>query len=107
MEQITISGTLATKAESCTDKNGKKYSRFTVTCKSEDIYGRVHFTHYWCTCYVPGYEKKEKGDQIFLTGKLSAKIGFNEDGKPYLNLNVMVYQATEGFTALERNQKTK
>lgn len=98
MEQITIAGKLVSDAETCTDKNGRKYSRFSVSCCSEDIFGRMQYTVYHCTCYVPGYEKKKAKDQVFLTGKFSAKIGFNESGKPKLNLNVFVYQAAGGAT---------
>ena len=104
MEQITISGTLLTDAETAKDKNGRTFTRFTVTCGSEDIHGRTQFTHYRCVCYVSGYEKLVKGDQVFVTGKLSAKIGVDTTGKNYLNLNIMVYQATGGYKASERNK---
>lgn len=106
MQQITISGTLLNDAEQCKDKNGKYYVRFKVTCGDQDINGRVQFTHYHCTCYLPGFEELKKGDQIFVTGKLSAKAGVsNTDGKAYLNLNVMVYQATGGYKQEEKKTK--
>lgn len=107
MEQITISGTLLTKAETDYDKKGRKYTRFTVTCGSEDIHGRTQFTHYRCICYVGGYEKLVQGDQVFLTGRLSASIGTDSFGKNYLNLNVMVHQASGGYRASERKKEKK
>lgn len=104
MQIITISGTLLTNAEKCTDKNGKNYTRFTVTCGGTDVFGRSQYTHYRCTCYVSGYEGMKKGDQIFLSGNLSAKVRIAEDGKSYLNMDVMVYQVSGGYRANERNK---
>lgn len=102
MQQITISGTLLSGAEQCTDKNGNTYVRFDVTCGESDINGRVEYTHYHCTCYISGFENLKKGDQVFITGKLRAKVSTGKDGKAYLNLNVMVYQATGGYKIEER-----
>ena len=107
MQQITISGTLLSNAESCSDRTGRKYARFKVTCGDTDLQGRVQFTHYHCTCYLPNYDNLKKGDQVFITGKLSARISFDEDGKPYLNLNVMVFQACGGYKCDERKNPYK
>lgn len=107
MQQITISGTLLSDAVVCTDKNGRQYVRFKVTCGDEDINGRTQFTHYHCTCYPTGFDKLKKGDQVFINGRLSAKISISETGKPYLNLNIMVYQATGGYKMAEREPNKK
>ena len=104
MEQITISGTLLNNAETKTDKNGRCFTRFTVTCGSVDMHGRTVFTHYRCTCYVSGYENLVAGDQVFLTGRFSAGISTDKEGKPYANLNVMVHQASGGYRASERKK---
>ncbi len=105
MQQVTISGTLYSDAETCRDKNGHVYVRFKVTCGDTDINGRVQFTHYHCTCYLPKFDKLKKGDQVFVTGKLSVKLSTNDDGKPYINLNVMVYQASGGYKIEDKNNK--
>lgn len=108
MQQITISGTLSNDIERCKDKNGNSYIRFKVACGDTDINGRVQFTHYHCTCYVSGFEDLKKGDQVFVTGKFSAKITNSaKDGTPYLNLNVMVYQVSGGYKIQEREKKKK
>lgn len=104
MQQITISGTLLTDAELCKDKNGKNFVRFKVTCGDTDAFGRTEYTHYQCTCYLQNFNKLKKGDQVFVTGKLSAKISADDKGKSYLNLNVMVYQATGGYKIEERSK---
>ena len=74
-------------------------------CGSKEITGRMVYTEYKCVCYVNGYEKLRKGDQVFLTGKQSAGIGYDKDGNAVLKLNVMVYQASGGFTAEERKAR--
>lgn len=107
MQQITISGTLLSDAETCVDKRGKTFVRLKVTCGDTDINERTQYTHYYCTCYMSGFEKLKKGDQVFLTGKLSAKAVLGTDGKAYLNLNVMVYQASGGYKVVERNTNGK
>lgn len=99
MQQITISGTLLSDAEKCVDKSGKNYSRFTVSCGSTGPDGRVEFTHYRCICYISGYEKFKKGDQAFVTGKLSARLRVDDKGRTYMNLDIMVYQLTGGYRA--------
>lgn len=104
MLQITISGTLLENAETCVDKNGRTYTRFSVSCGSEDLNGRTQFLHFSCTCYVKGYEYLKKGDQVFLTGKFSAKLNTGNDGKTYMNLYIMVYQAAGGYKANERKK---
>lgn len=104
MQQITISGTLVSNSESCTDKNGKSFSRFSVVCGSREITGRTKYTYYRCICYVSGYERLKKGDQVFVTGKLNADVAVDSKGQPYLQLNVMVYQASGGFRADERKR---
>jgi len=106
MEQIILSGTLFKDAESCIDKSGKTYSRFTVVCGSNDSTGRAVFTRYHCICYISGYEKMKKGDQVFVTGKLTAKLGIDENENPSVSLSVMVFQISGGYRAEER-QKTK
>lgn len=106
MQQITISGTLSADAEKCRDKNGNPYVRFKVACGDNDINGRTIFTYYHCTCYISGFEDLKKGDQVFVTGKLSAKIGNSvKDGTAYLNLNIMVYQVAGGYKIEERTYK--
>lgn len=108
MQQITISGTLSSEVERCKDKNGNSYIRFKVVCGDTDINGRSVFTHYHCTCYISGFEDLKKGDQVFITGKLSAKISISaKDGNPYLNLNVMVYQASAGYKQDEKEKKNQ
>lgn len=107
MQQITISGTLLYDAEACTDRNGRSYARFKVTCGDTDMSGRAQFTHYHCTCYLPNFEKLKKGDQVFVTGKLSAKVSLDEKGNPTLNLNIMVYQASGGYKLEERKNGSK
>ena len=104
MQQITISGTLLTDAENCKDRNGRSFVRFKVTCGDTDVLGRTKYTHYNCTCYMPNFGKLKKGDQVFVTGKLSADIAMDDKGKTYLNLCVMVYQATGGYKIEERNK---
>jgi hypothetical protein len=107
MQQITISGTLVSDVESCTDKNSRPYMRFEVKCADPDITGRVQFTLYHCTCYLSNLENIKRGDQVFLTGKLTAKLTLGRDGKPYMNLNIMVYQATDGYKIEERKNIKK
>lgn len=103
-----ISGTLSGDAERCVDKNSRPYIRFTVTCGDADINNRTVYTHYQCTCYMTGYENMKKGDQVFLTGRFSAKQRTDDKGKTYMNLNVMVYQITGGYRADEKTKsKTK
>lgn len=103
MEQITLCGTLVEDARSCQDKAGHPYVRFTVGCGRQDQYGRTIYTNYRCTCYVPGYDKLKKGDQVFITGKLSSYLGFGENGKPKVNLDVMIYQVAPGYKAAAIN----
>ena len=102
MQQITISGTLLNDAERCKDRNGNFYVRFDVTCGESDTSGRPEFTHYHCTCYITGFEKLKKGDQVFITGKLRAKLSANAKGEAYMNLNVMVHQVSGGYKIEER-----
>ena len=105
MQQITISGTLLTDAEKSVDKNNRTFVRFTVSCGWSDQYGRTQYTHYRCVCYVGGYDKMKKGDQVFVTGKLTASIGYDNAGKSYLNLDVMVYQVSKGYRSEERTSR--
>lgn len=106
MQQIILSGTLLTDPERCKDKNGKYYTRFTLTCGSNDMFGRTVFTHYRCTCYIGGYERLRKGDQVFLSGKFSPSSSLDRDGKSVItSLNVMVYQISGGYRAQERTEK--
>lgn len=105
MQIITISGTLLNDAEKCVDKNGRKYTRFMMTCGSTDINGRSVFTHYSCTCYIDGYEKLKKGDQAFVCGKFSAKLSVDDKGTPYMNLNVLAFQASTGYTFKEKSER--
>lgn len=108
MQQITISGTLCNDAERCKDKNGNTYMRFKVACGDTDLNGRMIYTYYHCTCYISGLETLKRGDQVFITGKLSAKVNISpKDGYPYLNLNVMVYQASSGYKLEDREKKRK
>jgi len=104
MQQITISGTLLSDAETCRDIRGREYTRFKVTCGDTDTAGRVQYTHYHCTCYLSlsSFGRLKKGDQVFVIGRLSAKLAIDEKGTPYLNLNVMVYQASGGYKIEER-----
>lgn len=107
MQQITISGTLFNDAEKCVDKNGRPYVRFVVTCGNDEPEGKREFTHYQCTCYMTGYEAMKKGDQVFVTGKFTAKARMDDKGKTYMNLNVMVHQINGGYRANERVKKSK
>lgn len=107
MQQITISGTLLADAEQYKDKNGNNFVRLKVTCGETDMNGRTQFTHYLCTSYLEGFNKLKKGDQVFLTGKLSAKSGIDEKGKPFWSLCVMVYQATGGYKIEERTNNKR
>lgn len=102
MQQVTISGTLYRDAEKCIDRNGRKYIRFVVTCGSDEPGGRTEFTHYQCTCYMTGFENMKKGDQVFVTGKFSARTRVDDKGKTYMNLNVMVHQINGGYRVSDR-----
>ena len=102
MQQITISGTLLNDAETCIDKKGNSYVRFDVTCGESEMNGRKSFTHYHCICYIGGFNELKKGESVFLTGKLNAKISTDKEGKAYLNLNVMVYQASGGYKVIDK-----
>lgn len=104
MQQIIISGTLLGDAGLFTDKAGKNYVRFVVTCGSTDVYGRTIYSHYRCTCYMSQYSKMKNGDQVFVTGRFSPSISTDEKGKPYMNLDVMVTQITGGYRADERKK---
>ncbi len=105
MEQITISGVLDNDSEKCIDANNRPYCRFVASCPYEDKFGRTRYRHYNCICYVSGYDNLKKGDQIFLSGKFSAALLLDEKGKPYMELNIMVYQASDGYKASERKTK--
>ena len=105
MQQIIISGTLLTDAAKFTDKNGREFTRFTVTCGETDITGKTVYTHYRCTCYLIGYGKMTKGDQVFITGKFLPKLETDDKGKYYMALNVMVSNLTGGYRHSERNKK--
>lgn len=105
MQQITISGTLLEDAVVCTDKNQHTYTRFKVTCGEYDVLNRLQYTIYYCTCYLPNLNNLKKGDQVFVTGKFSAKIITGDDGKPYLRLNVMVLQASGGYKKKDNAEK--
>ena len=83
-------------AEKCIDKSKRNYSRFSVSCGNAGPDGRVEYTHYRCICYLSGFENLKKGDQVFVTGKLSARLRTDEKGHTYMNLDVMVYQASFG-----------
>ena len=50
----------------------------------------MEYTYYMCVSYMRGYEELKKGDQVFLTGKLSASIAYNPDHTPVLSLLVSV-----------------
>lgn len=105
MQQITISGTLVSDAQQCVDKRGRKFVRFTLTCGSADVYGKINYNHYQCVCYIPGYEKAKKGDQLFLTGRFTPSVVLNENKKAELRLDVMVLTISGGYTANERSKK--
>lgn len=102
MQQITISGTLLEDAVVCTDKNQRSFTRFIVSCGEEDQNGRMQFTHYNCTCYLPICNNLKKGDLVLISGKFSAKCVPDENGgMPKLRLNVMVYQLSGGYRQKE------
>lgn len=106
MQVINISGTLVSDSEKCKDRNGRSFSRFTVTCGSNDINGRTVFTHYRCICYVGGYDALKKGDQVFVSGRFSPSVSLNNEGREVItSLNVMVHQITGGYRAVERKDK--
>ncbi|MBR1434021.1 MAG: single-stranded DNA-binding protein [Bacteroidales bacterium] len=105
MQQVTISGTLLSDAENCVDKNQRSYIRFTVTCGDNDENGRSIYTHYRCTCYIAGYEKMKKGDQVFVTGKQKIRLGQTAQGEPKINIDVMVFQISGGRRADQRNTR--
>ena len=105
MQMISISGTLLVDAEKCVGRNGVSYIRFDVTCPDQDAYGRTIYTHYHCTCYINGFDQLRKGDQVFISGKFHAKLSVDEKGKPYMNLNIMVYQITAGYRKSSREPK--
>lgn len=104
MQQITLSGTLIADATEHVDKNGRKHCRFLLTCGANDAYGRTVYSHYRCICYVNGYEGMKKGDQVFLTGKFLPSLTVDKDGKPYMNLDVMVVTISGGYRANERKK---
>lgn len=105
MQQVTISGNLLNDAEKCRDKNGNLYSRFDVTCPDTNYAGRTTYTHYHCVCYLAGVEMLKKGDQVFLTGKLNATASVDSKGNAYVNLNIMVFQATVGSKLEDRKKQ--
>lgn len=97
MEIVTISGTLYTDSSVAKDKNGRQFTRMTVTCGSSDPNGAPVFTHYKCICYLKGYENLKKGDQVFLTGSQKISIWVDQNGKPWLNIDVMVHHISCGY----------
>lgn len=107
MQNINLSGTLLKDAETGTDKNGKTYVRFTITCGWNDQYNRTQYTHYLCTCYIKGYDSLKKGDQVFVNGEQRATIEYDNSGKAYLNLHVMVFNINRGYRASERAARNK
>lgn len=104
MQQIIISGALITDVQKLRDRNGRDYLRFTVTCGSTDINGRSIFTHYRCISYITGYGKLKKGDQVFITGKFTPSLMCDENGKTYMNLDVMVASITPGYRAEDKKR---
>lgn len=104
MEQVTISGTLLSDSTTGKDKNGRDFTRFTVSCGSKEPSGGVVFTHYRCVSYLKGHESLRKGDQVFLTGSQKVSIWVDQNGKPWINIDVMVYQMTCGYKAEERKK---
>lgn len=102
-----ISGTLLNDAGMFTDKAGKNYVRFTVTCGTSDVFGRTIYSHYRCICYFGGYDKMKKGDQVFLTGRFTPSVILDDKGKPQMNLDVMVTQITRGYEAKDKVGKQK
>ena len=105
MQQITLSGTLITEAFRQVDKKGRPYIRFTLSCGSIMPGDRVEYTHYKCVCYIGGYDRLEKGDQVFVVGKLQASIQYDESQSPSLNLQVMVTNMSGGRRAEDKKKK--
>ena len=106
MQVINISGTLLSDSTKCKDRNGRSFTRFTVTCGSEGANGRTVFTHYRCTCYVGGYDFLKKGDQVFVSGRFSPTVTIDKDGNEIITgLNVLVHQITGGYRATERKSR--
>lgn len=104
MEIVTISGTLYDDSSQGRDRNGRDFTRFTVTCGSTDQNGCAVFTHYRCIYYRKGYEKLRKGDQVFLSGSQKVSIWVDQNGKPWINIDVMVQQLSCGYRADERKR---
>ena len=104
MQHITISGTLLDDAEKCTDKDGRNYIRFSVSCGDSTPGGRTEFTHYNCTCYIMAYEGMRKGDQVFITGRFSPRLRKDDKGRSYMNLNIMVHQINGGRKAADKQK---
>lgn len=96
METIVLSGYLAEDCESCTDKNGHRYGRFKVRCKSFGFDGQPILTVYRCICYSSACEVLKSGDQVFLQGSLTITARADETGKIWINPDVMVQSITRG-----------
>lgn len=106
MQVVNISGTLLTDSETCKDRNGKTFTRFTVTCGSTGANGRTMYTHYRCTCYIGGYSTLKKGDQVFISGLFSPSVSLDNNGhEVYSSLNVLVHQISGGYRAYERKAR--
>lgn len=105
MQRVTLSGTLVTDVFRQLDKNGRQYIRFTLACGTLNTNQRMEYTYYKCVSYIRGYDELKKGDQLFLTGKLQATIGYNEDRSPMLNLLVSVTEMTGGQKEEDKKKK--
>ena len=98
MQVIIISGTLLSDSVKCKDRNGRSFTRFTVTCGSEGANGRTVFTHYRCTCYVSGCDFLKKGDQVFVSGRFSPSVSIDNEGNEIITeLSIFVYQLSKSF----------
>ena len=98
MQSITISGTLLSDAMKCMDRNGRSFTRFTVTCGSEGVNGTIVYTHYRCTCFMSGLESLREGDQVFLSGRFTPSVSIDNEGNDIITeLRIFVYQLSVGF----------
>jgi len=86
MEIITVLGKLSGAPEVCKDKNGHSFLRFKVFCN----HGKEVYTSYRCMSYNIAYKTLIEGDSVLLIGDLLTSIKNDENGKVWVNRDIMV-----------------
>ena len=100
MQLATIAGTLVHDAESLTDAKGTNFLRFTVKCKSKDKKDRIITNLYTCYCYIKNATPPKEGDKVFVSGKLSLGVQYDDDNNPYPHATIVV-------TSMDRGEANK